>query len=160
MHENNIGHGGYHEIELGNGNYAVKRPEVTEEMVSNAADKVAVTMIGNPAMAEQITKLWSWGMDGYELAKLLEEVGFEMNALTVSLLDSVSYEVEKCHEEACWAWVRENNILPSLPPGTVTTKGTIAGIALDMPAYYLVKEPGCQQSERFLLLPYEDAVAA
>lgn len=54
-------------------------------------------------------------------------------------------------------WVLDNNIQPPHAIGTRITRGVIAGVSQHDPAAYLVKEDGCTNPHRHLLVNFEDA---
>ena len=64
------------------------------------------------------------------------------------------------HRKAEKKWVDENNIQPPLPIGTRIKQGVIHSVCDYSAAKYRVKEDGCAQDGRFLLIRFEDAVAA
>ena len=57
-------------------------------------------------------------------------------------------------------WAAAYNIQPKLPIGTAIKQGVIAGVCEHSAAKYRVKEHGCEQKGRFLLINFEDAEAA
>lgn len=97
-------------------------------------------------------------VDGYELARHLDDrCGWDMDADTVERLDNVQYRVREEHDRRCWAWVREHNIQPPFPVGTVIKEGTITGVSKHSPATFEVLMPGDEGSTRRRLIQFEDA---
>ena len=96
-------------------------------------------------------------MNGYELAKHLESTGalYKPDAQAVEVLDTFGYEVELITAELAEQWVREYQIQPPHPVGTLLREGVIVGIADDAPATYLVD---IGRGDAQLLIPYEEAV--
>lgn len=132
-----------------------ERPKITDEIVLAAARTIAARI---DADAETIAKHYRHPMDGYELARELERYAFwDVDRDTMEQLDDMEWEVRRLHEEACRNWAAENNILPKLPAGTVIKRGTIAGVSEHSVAMYRVKEHGCTQEGRYLLVNFEDA---
>jgi len=134
----------------------MKRPEIDDKIILNAARTVAAELNGN---AELIAKHYTYGMNGYELAKELERSElWDIDALIVDQLDCMDCEVDQEHEKVCKKWIKDNNIQPPLKIGTKIKEGTITGIDQYGAARYLVKENGCTQKGRSLLIRFEDAV--
>lgn len=134
------------------------RPKITEEMILEAAKQIAEHLDGD---AETIAENYEHPMDGYQLAKELDRNAYwDLTMSDVEELDGMSTIVERLHSEAEKKWVSENNIQPPLPVGTTIKQGVIDGIYEHAAARYRVKETGCTQAGRFLLVKFEDAVAA
>jgi hypothetical protein len=114
---------------------------------------------------ENIASCYLWGMDGYELAKELDnDCGWSITTEDVDTLDAVGLVVGRALKEARKAWAEQHNIQPPLPIGTRIIKlgcwrGTIAGICEYTPAAYRVKEDGCTYAGRHLIVKFEDAIA-
>lgn len=136
----------------------MERPKVTKEMVIEAAQKIAANLNGD---AETIAEHYRHPMDGYELARELDRYsGWDLTMPDVEELDCLSGIVSDLHRKAEKKWVEENNIQPTLPVGTHIKQGVIDSVCNHSAARYLVKENGCTQKGRFLLIKFEDAVAA
>ncbi|MOA62056.1 hypothetical protein D3C78_1873540 [compost metagenome] len=58
------------------------------------------------------------------------------------------------------AWAEEHSPQPPLPIGARIKQGVITGIYDYEPATYRVKEDGCTNDSRSLLIKFENAVAA
>ena len=135
------------------------RPKITKEMVLEAAKAIAENVGGD---AETIAHHYRHPMDGYELARELDRyAGWDyLTMFDVEELDNLSGIVSDLHRKAEKKWVEENNIQPPLPIGTRITQGVIDSVCDYSAAKYRVKENGCTQNGRFLLIKFEDAVAA
>ena len=72
-------------------------------------------------------------------------------------LDNFGCDLREALRQACIAWARDNNIQPPLPIGTMTTRGQITGVSDHDGATYLIRENGCTQEGRRLLVRFEDA---
>jgi len=131
------------------------RPKITDQMINGAADLVAHKVGGN---AEDIVAQYKHPMDGYELAKELERwCSWDIKRDDIDDLDEMQWLVRQAHETAIKQWVVGFDIQPTLPVGTKITRGVIAGISDRFDARYKVKENGCTQDGRYLLIKYEDA---
>lgn len=136
----------------------MERPKVTKEMIIEAATKIAEHLDGD---AETIAEYYDHPMDGYQLAKELDRNAYwDLTMSDVEELDGMSSIVERLHSEAEKKWFAENNIQPPLPVGTTIKQGVIVDIYKHAAARYSVKENGCTKDGRFLLVKFEDAVAA
>lgn len=115
-------------------------------------------------VAEQIAEELAPGMDGYELAKALDENQFwDISTEDVQDLDGVGGAVRESLRQARKQWALEWNIQPQHPIGTRVKfyrgTGVIAGVSEYEGAVYLVKKDGCTQEGRHSLVNFEDAVA-
>jgi hypothetical protein len=135
----------------------MERPEVTEEMLFEAANKIADRI---DCDAEDIAQYYEHPMDGYQLARELDRyASWDLTMSEVEELDCMSGIVDELLGAAEKQWFAENDIQPPLPVGTMTTRGVIAGVCTHSVERYLVKETGCTQAGRFLLVKFEDAKA-
>lgn len=138
----------------------MKRPAINKAMILAAAEQVAAE-IGDGADAETIASNYRPYMDGYELARQLDRYcGWDFTMREVEALDEMTGIVMRLQREAEKAWATAYNIQPSLPTGTTIKQGVIAGVCEHSAAKYRVKEHGCGQKGRFLLINFEDAEAA
>lgn len=136
----------------------MKRPQITFEMKLEAARQVATKLDG--ADAETIAKTWQPHMDGYELARELDKNYYwDLTRDEMEQLDDMGEIVNDLLSEAEKQWFEENNIQPPLPIGTRIKEGVIAGIDKYGVARYLVKENGCIDPNRHLLIKFEAAEA-
>jgi hypothetical protein len=127
-------------------------------MIAVAALEIAAKVDGD---ADTIAEHYSHPMDGYELARELDRrAGWDLTMSDVEELDCMSGIVDAHYRAAEKKWFEENDIQPTLPNGTRIKEGVISGICQHSPARYLVKENGCTQDGRWLLVKFEDAVAA
>lgn len=133
------------------------RPTITHEMKLAAAKQVAKNLDGD---AEVIATAYSYPMDGYQLARELDDRHYwNISASDVDELDAMDSLVRQALEQAEKEWVEREGITPKLAVGTTIKKGVVAGVSEHSPARYKVKEHGCQQNGRFLLIRFEDAEA-
>ena len=139
-------------------NAYMSRPTVTHAMILEAATQVAKRVDGD---AETIAEHFRPHMDGYELARELDRYyGWDLNMSDVEELDCMSSIVDELQREAEKTWFADNNIQPPLPIGTRITEGVIEAVDEYSPGKYLVKENGCTQQGRWLLVNFEEAEAA
>jgi hypothetical protein len=113
--------------------------------------------------ATDIAKHWRPGMDGYELAKDLENhEGWCINSQDVEELDSIDSVIRSAKTAARKDWAKAWNIQPPHPVGakvkTSRGNGVIAGVCEYEGATYLIKEDGCKQEGRHMLIKFEDVV--
>lgn len=136
----------------------MNRPKITDEMILEAAQQIAEKLDGDAAT---IAEHFRPHMDGYELARELDRwCGWDLTMSDVEELDCMSSIVDQLQRDAEKKWFAENDIKPPLPIGTHITRGVIEGLCDHSPGKYLVKENGCTQQGRWLLVNYEDAIAA
>lgn len=139
----------------------MERPKVTKDMIVEAANKLAAYNGWDADQAADIARVYHIHMDGYELAKGLEEsCSWRISVMDVDALDGMDTEVRELHRAACKVWSQEHNIQPPLPIGTMTTKGEITGIYEHDAACYLIREIGETSDSRKLIVRFEDASAA
>ncbi len=139
-------------------------PKRTQEMIEAAVSayiqRHSLNNWGTPAdAARDIAKAWHYGMDGYGLAKSLESYyGWgDLCLQDAEDLDSIGSVVRDAEELARKEWAAEWDIKPPFPIGTPIQRGHIAGIYEYGAAQYLVKEYGCTQDGRHLIVKFEDA---
>lgn len=136
----------------------MNRPDITKEIILEAAKQIAERLDGD---AETIASYYRYPMDGYELARELDRyASWDLTMADVEELDAMTSIVGQLHREAEKKWGEEHQMQPPFPVGAEIGEGVIAGIYEHQPAYYLVKERGCTQDGRFLLIRFEDARAA
>lgn len=147
-------------MQFSNRSLTLKRPSITNEMTFAAA-KVIAARIGQDGRidAEKISRCYVHPADGEKLASELElRFGLNLSVKIVAELNNMSLEVENLRREAESRWAKENGMPLSLPIGTQIASGVIAGVSAFSGATYLVKENGCKQKGRFLMVRFEDAV--
>lgn len=138
----------------------MQRPTMTKELLAATAAAFCERNGWDADQAEDLAKVCRHGgrMDGYEMAKELDTYhGWLITAEDVETLDCFSSELREAHRQACIAWARDYNVQPPLPIGTMTTRGEITGISEYDGATYLVRENGCADESRRLLVRFEDA---
>lgn len=134
------------------------RPTVTKEMIRTAAKEVCAKI--RDAEPDDVAACYSYPMDGYELAKALERrFCWDIRVEDVSDLDAMDCAVRAKLADAEKEWVARENITPKLQPGTAIKRGVIAGVSDYGAAMYKVKEHGCTNPSRHLLVRFEDAEA-
>lgn len=137
----------------------MKRPTITKEMVLQAAKEVAANI--EEADPETIAEHYRHPMDGYQLARELDRYAYwDLTMNDVEELDCMSSIVSRLLSDAEKMWVVEHGIHPPLPIGTEIKEGVIDSVCEHSAARYRVKERGCTEAGRFLLIRFEDAVAA
>lgn len=147
----------------------IKRPIVTQEMKLEAAQKLC-SAVGWPAnYAEDIAEQYGMHMDGFELAKALDQrCGWDTSRDDMDELDGMDSNVRELLKAAEKAWFEANNIQPPLPIGAkVNTpnngKGEITGIYQYDVARYEVKPIGQDDAatgNRRFIINFEDAEVA
>ncbi|SDS33417.1 hypothetical protein [Pseudomonas sp. bs2935] len=134
------------------------RPKADKAMILAACTVVAEKL---NADAETMAQHYRRGMDGFDLAKELDKYAYwDTTRDDMEALDEVDYLVDRAEDLAVKAWAEEFNPEPPLPIGTRVKQGVITRIYEHAPATYCVKEDGCTNDTRSLLIKFEDAVAA
>lgn len=137
-----------------------ERPKLDEEMIKAAARKlVGGNAVFDEFHFEEIADQYYYGIDGYELAKKLDDHYYwDICVEMVSELDCMDGIVRDIWQEKQREWVKEFNIQPTLENGTHITKGIIDGVSTYHAACYCVKEYGCEKENRYLIVKFEDAI--
>ncbi len=88
--------------------------ELTEEQVASIAEEVSSVLSANIPVAfiKDIINDSYLYLDGYEIAKELEEKGFNVNSNLVRKLDNVEYYIDEQKRANEKKWVKDNNIKP------------------------------------------------
>lgn len=134
------------------------RPTATRETILQVASDVALSLGESADGAEDIADAYmGYGPCGFRIAKELDRDGWHLTSEFVNTLDGMCLDVSLAVAELEKAWAEENGIQPPLEIGTEIKEGVIAGIYEHQPAYYLVKEHGCTNDSRHLLIKFEDA---
>lgn len=133
-----------------------KRPtKLTKEMMMQAAREVAARLAKSGAMsgedkeslAEDIVSVAYPYIDGYELARKLEDwCGWHCDMQVAEVLDEFQFRAEQQHERAEKEWAERNNVQPPLPVGSRVKArwgrdeftGTITEICRNTAAKYVV----------------------
>lgn len=140
-----------------------RTPEMVAVAVAAYIERHSLHRWGLPAdVARDIADAWHYGMNGYELAKTLENsygwCGLDLqDAEDLDCIDSVVRGVD---EAARKEWVAQWDIKPPFPVGTELTQGRIASVCDYSAATYRVKERGCTNEGHYLLVKFENAKAA
>lgn len=135
----------------------MERPKISREIVIKAAERIADDV---GVSAATIANYYRNGMDGYELARALESYEVcDMTMHEAEALDCMDMHVSELLAAAEKKWAEDYNIQPPLPIGAKIAQGVISGISEYGAAKYLVKENGCTQENRWLLVNFENAQA-
>jgi hypothetical protein len=139
-------------------NNTPKRPAITSELVLKA---LAGKCVGFSFTAEQFVSQYSRFKDSYEIARDMDRrYSCDLSREDLDDIDDMIGHVDNYHREVVKQWFAENDIQPPYAIGSTLTRGLITGIYEYEPATYLVKEPGCTNPTRSLLIKFEDAVLA
>lgn len=141
----------------------MKRPTITSEVILQAATIVAkeIDQACYETIAKSIDEEYIYPMDGFDLAKRLDKwQNWDTTREQMETLDNMDHEVDKIIKVLEKQWFESNNIQPPFSIGTKITKGVITGIYEYGYAKYEVKENGCTQDGRSLIIKFEDAVLA
>lgn len=131
------------------------RPIVDDAVIRKAAEKFCSAHSLDDAAADDIVEVFDESKDGYDMAKELDNYyGWSMNSRMVSDLDDLAHEVYILVRKAVIKWVEDFGVKPKLTVDTVCSRGVIKGFD-EKTAMYKVKENGCTNPSRFLLLDYE-----
>ena len=135
----------------------IKRPEVSKEIILEAAKITAEQVLGD---AEEIADCYHSNIDGYELAKKLENsCSWDIDVSMIDALDEMQWRVDSIHKEICMKWVVDEDIKPPLENGTKIKEGVIDSVSEYDPAKYLVIEYGEKVKDRYRIVNFENAVA-
>jgi hypothetical protein len=139
-------------------NNTPKRPAITKELALKALEGKC---IGLPFTAEEFVEEWSPWKDSYEIAKSLDRAHCcDLSRDDLDHIDDMAGYIDDYHRETVNRWFADNNIQPPYLVGSRLKEGLITGIYEYQPAYYCVKEHGCTNPTRSLLIKFEDAVLA
>ncbi|MDK9790196.1 hypothetical protein [Vibrio sp. D431a] len=154
---------------FGNMSDIPSRPTLTVEMLMRAANNTAVQVSGVSdslveKFVEDIQLVYSYGMNGFELAAALEEKGWnkEKASSFADELELMEFECSKEIDQAAFEWIERYNVTPKLEIGTVVAQGEITGIHPKFPAKYLVRPRGQddeKQNSARLVVNFEDLEA-
>lgn len=137
-------------------NNTPKRPIITKEQIAQAVEKY---VLGMQFSAAEFAIEYRYGLDSYELAKVLEEnCRCDFQRSDLDEIEDLIGHVENAQRELVKEWFTSNDIQPPYPIGSILTKGEITGIYKYEPAYFEVKESGQLDQSRRLLVRFEDAV--
>lgn len=128
-------------------------------MILAACTEVAAKLDG--ADAETIAQYYCRGMDGFQLAKELDKSAYwDTTRDDMETLDEVDYLIDKAEKAAIKEWAATYDPQPPFPIGTRIEQGVITGIYDYDPATYRVKENGCTNDTRSLIIKFENAKLA
>ena len=145
-----------------------KRPTVTEEMKLQAAQSLVADVGWDAHNADDIAANYSYGMDGFDLAKALDKwASWDTSRDDMEELDGMQSRVDQLLHEAEEKWFADNDIQPPLPIGarvsTYEGFGHITEIYKHSVATYAVKPEGQDDEKtghRRLLIRFEDIASA
>jgi len=138
------------------------RPDVTEEMVAELADKIY------PGLGQVIARNYRRYMDGFELCKELERYEcWDTTRDDMDKLEELDCQVSRLHDRLEKEWAAEHSPQPRFGIGDRIKSpngrsGVITGFSEYSPAYYMVKKDGAEDKPSLierLLVKFEDAVA-
>lgn len=118
--------------------------------------------------ANHLAKCAELHQNGYDLAKELDRrFGWDIDAEIVEVLDGHSRTLEQFRNKDLQAWVDKNKIEPPIPLFTRVKSlgfgrkisGTIKGIYESRPCSYKVKEDGCENETRYVILWWDEVEA-
>jgi hypothetical protein len=145
------------------------RPKVNKEIIKVATEKIITQLPESPSegfnefsvndIVESIVESYHYGMNGYELAKRLDDHcgWYDIDVDMVNTLDGMDHEVRNILEKKEKEWEKEYNIHPTLEMNTKIKEGVIIGIDEYYAARYRVKPYDCVNN-RYLLIKFEDAI--
>lgn len=133
------------------------RPTITQDLVLEAARQFCADhQLGDTEVID-LAGVYARGVRcGFKLGVELERKGWGIDAMMVEDLDGFHDSVARRHLVLCRAWVKEHDIQPPLPVGTVIEQGEITAVSAFSPATYEVRRPGDSEHRR-LLVAFEDA---
>jgi len=139
------------------------RPTVNEEIIRIAAGKIvaqlSIKFDDDDYYAQDIFDSYYYGMNGYELAKKLDDhCGWDIDVNMVNVLDDMDHELRNILENREKEWAKEYNIQPTLEINTKIKEGVIVGIDEYHAARYKVKPYDCINDNRYILIKFEDAI--
>lgn len=131
------------------------RPTLDLAGIAEAVTELAERLDIDP---EHIAKCYRRHDDAYKLAKELERSHYyDFEFSDVEELDGVSWLIDAKQREMEAVWVKAYNVQPPHPNGTKILQGVIDSVCDHSPATYRVKETGCVEAGRFLLIKFENA---
>ena len=131
------------------------RPKLDRAGIAEAVKELAEQLDIAP---DDIAEHFRIHDDGYELAKNLERHGYyDLDLNAANELDSVSSIVREKEMELQKLWVKAYDVQPPLPNGAQILQGVIDSVCDHEPATYRVKQTGCTQDGRYLLIKFENA---
>lgn len=136
----------------------MERPKLTKELIAATAAAFCESNEWGAGQASDLVRVCpSMHMDGYELAKELDSVcGWMPTAQDVETLDNFGFALREALRLECLSWARDNNVLPPLPVGSLTTMGEITGIYEYDGACYEIRKYGDTDPNRRHIVRFED----
>ncbi|NLY16606.1 MAG: hypothetical protein GXZ05_09560 [Gammaproteobacteria bacterium] len=134
------------------------RPKVTRAIILKVAAETARELRWPEDSAECIADAYvGYGPDGFRIAKELDRDGWDLHEDDIEVFGGMRWKINHIALELEKAWVEENNIQPPLEIGAEIAEGIITGICKNPPGRYEVREHGCTDDNRRLLVKFEDA---
>lgn len=132
------------------------RPKLTNAMLLEAAKVIEARLGGDEyaGLAEDLAEIGDEHMDGYELCKELDGMGYDGSMSLAEALDNYGYELRKLREAAEKDWATTNNVQPPFPAGTKIKEGVIESVYTHGAAQYLVNYG---HANRKRIINFEDA---
>ena len=146
----------------------MERPKITASTIEKAAQMTAsqtcnIEQNDVSDLAKDIARSYHHHMDGYQIAKRMEDFGWDVDAMFVENMDDMGANVSTCHDEEQRLWAEQTNPQPPYQIGAKTTKGEITGIYEYGAAKYTIKPPGQDDAKTGhwrLIVNFEDVVLA
>ena len=144
----------------------MERPKIDKQIIEKAA-KLTASQASNidpndvDDLAKDISRAYIPHMDGYRLAKMMDDFGWDVDSMFVEDMDVMWNNVRIIHDEAQRVWAKDKNIQPPYPIGTKTTRGEIVGIYEHGAAQYLIvptNHDDIKNGYRRLIVNFEDVV--
>ena len=144
----------------------MERPKVNKEMIAEAAKLTAKQTSNIDAdekadLEKDIIKAYCYLMDGFQLAKYMENYGWDVDTIFVEDMDCMDNHVRQICQREQLKWEKEFDIKPPVPIGTKTTKGEITGISKYGAAQYEIKPYGQDDEtcgKRRRIINFEDVI--
>lgn len=134
----------------------IQRPHISTETILQACTVVALKLDGT---AEEIASCYYSHIDGYQLAKELEDKhSWNIDLQVIEELEELQWEVDSIHKKVCMQWVIDSNIKPQFENGTKIKEGVINGVYKHGAAAYMVTKYGETMHGRHTIIKFEDAV--
>jgi len=146
----------------------MERPKIGKEMIAEAAKITAKKTSNCPdgerdSLERDIIHAYRYLMDGFQLAKYMEDYGWDVDTIFVEDMDSMDNHVRQILQREQFKWEKEFDIKPMYPVGTRTTEGEIMGISEYGPAQYKIKPYGQDDEscgKRRRIVNFEDVILA
>ena len=115
---------------------------------------------------DHLMEIYDFGADGYQLAKSLEELGYEPSESMVSELGFLDAYIADAENEAVKKWVKNHKVQPKLRTGHqvkfTIENGDLTGVIWGHDisrGYYLIKRDNDPDASRKYVVAYENAIS-